>query len=116
MPTNDSKKDRKRLAPTRVLLLLACLNIIYAADPLPIAKPEAVGLSSARLERLARAIQQDVDHGRTLTAVVVSPVCRNVANASTSVVMRVMIRPDISLLVVVEAEPLQVRERLDPQV
>ena len=32
----------------------------------------------------------------TLTAVVVSPVCRNVENASTSVVMRVMIRPDIS--------------------
>ena len=33
----------------------------------------------------------------TLTAVVVRPVCRNVENASTSVVIRVMIRPDISL-------------------
>ncbi len=32
----------------------------------------------------------------TLISAVVSPVCRNVENASMSVVIRVMIRPDIS--------------------
>ena len=51
------------------LLLLPSLNV-SAADVSPIAKPETVGLSSARLERLARAIKQDVDNGRMPGAVV----------------------------------------------
>jgi CubicO group peptidase (beta-lactamase class C family) len=40
------------------------------ADALPAAKPETVGLSSARLERLAQAIRQAVDEGRMPGAVV----------------------------------------------
>ncbi len=51
-------------------VLLASLTFCAAADSLSVAKPEAVGLSSARLERLAQAIKQDVDHGRMPGAVV----------------------------------------------
>jgi CubicO group peptidase (beta-lactamase class C family) len=40
------------------------------ADQLPAAKPESVGLSSVRLERLAQAIRRDVETGRMPGAVV----------------------------------------------
>ena len=56
-----------RLIPGFALLLLSGLA---PAESLPTAKPETVGLSSARLERLARAIRQDVDQGRMPGAVV----------------------------------------------
>jgi CubicO group peptidase (beta-lactamase class C family) len=69
MLTNDCQKDLKRLALGFVLLLLPTVNT-SGAESLPISKPEAVGLSSARLERLAQAIKQDVDHGRMPGAVV----------------------------------------------
>jgi CubicO group peptidase (beta-lactamase class C family) len=52
-----------------VLVALSALNC-FAADPLSAVKPESVGLSSARLERLAQAIKQDVDHARMPGAVV----------------------------------------------
>ena len=51
-------------------VLLSSLTLCAAADSLSVAKPETVGLSSARLERLAQAIKQDVDHGRMPGAVV----------------------------------------------
>ena len=51
------------------LLLLPSLNL-FGGDVLPLAKPESVGLSSVRLERLSQAIKQDVDHGRMPGAVV----------------------------------------------
>jgi len=41
-----------------------------AAEPLPTAKPESVGLSPARLERLAQALRRDVEAGRMPGAVV----------------------------------------------
>ena len=69
MLTNDPKKDSKRLGLGFILLLLPSLNVC-GAEALPTAKPEAVGLSSARLERLAKAIKQDVDQGRMPGAVV----------------------------------------------
>jgi CubicO group peptidase (beta-lactamase class C family) len=53
-----------------ILVLLASLPLCAAADSLSVAKPESVGLSSARLERLAQAIKQDVEHGRMPGAVV----------------------------------------------
>jgi len=53
-----------------VLTLLASVSLFAASDAPPVAKPETVGLSSARLERLAQAIKQDVDHGRMPGAVV----------------------------------------------
>ena len=51
-------------------VLFASLSLFAASDGTPVAKPESVGLSSARLERLAQAIKQDVDHGRMPGAVV----------------------------------------------
>jgi len=54
----------------RCLLLLLPALTISAADSAPTAKPETVGLSSVRLERLAQAIRQDVEHGRMPGAVV----------------------------------------------
>jgi sugar-specific transcriptional regulator TrmB len=54
----------------KIALLLPMLGGLAAAEALPKATPEAVGLSSARLERLAQAIKQDVEHGRMPGAVV----------------------------------------------
>jgi CubicO group peptidase (beta-lactamase class C family) len=72
MLTNDYRKSRKRLGLAFVLVLLSGFNIsaAEAADSLSTAKPETVGLSSARLERLAQTIKQDVDQGRMPGAVV----------------------------------------------
>jgi CubicO group peptidase (beta-lactamase class C family) len=57
-----------------VVLLLASMtvgNIAWAGpESMPTAKPESVGLSSARLQRLADAIRRDVDHGQMPGAVV----------------------------------------------
>jgi CubicO group peptidase (beta-lactamase class C family) len=52
------------------VLLLSGAVLAAGADPFPVAKPEAVGLSSARLERLAQAIKRDVDQGQMPGAVV----------------------------------------------
>jgi CubicO group peptidase (beta-lactamase class C family) len=46
-----------------VLLTLALASALVAQD-LPTAKPEAVGLSSERLERIATAVQRDIDDKR----------------------------------------------------
>jgi CubicO group peptidase (beta-lactamase class C family) len=58
--------------PLRLASLVAVLSVVSGAavDPLPVAKPEAVGLSSQRLERLAQAIRRDIDAGRMPGAVV----------------------------------------------
>ena len=69
MPMKESSKHRGRFGLGLVLLVLPSL-ILSAADLSPIREPETVGLSSARLERLAHAIKQDVDHGRMPGAVV----------------------------------------------
>jgi CubicO group peptidase (beta-lactamase class C family) len=58
----------QRLALT--LLFVAVTVGSAVADPLPTAKPESVGLSSARLERLAQAIRADVAQGKMPGAVV----------------------------------------------
>jgi CubicO group peptidase (beta-lactamase class C family) len=50
-----------------LFLLVPALGI---AAELPTAKPESVGLSSARLDRLSQAIKRDVDQGRMPGAVV----------------------------------------------
>ena len=52
------------------LVMLGLAVVTVGADQLPVAKPESVGLSSARLERLAQAIRQSVDEGRMPGAVV----------------------------------------------
>lgn len=53
-----------------LVLALTSLGLATSIDPLPAAAPESVGLSSQRLERLARAIRADVDGGRMPGAVV----------------------------------------------
>lgn len=53
-----------------LVLALTSLGLATSIDPLPAASPESVGLSSQRLERLARAIRADVDGGRMPGAVV----------------------------------------------
>jgi len=42
----------------------------FAADPLPRAKPETVGMSSERLARIGEALRADVEKGRLPGAVV----------------------------------------------
>jgi len=52
--------------------LLLVTGLVHAAgnEPLPTAKPEDVGLSSARLDRLAQVLRADVDQGRMPGAVI----------------------------------------------
>jgi CubicO group peptidase (beta-lactamase class C family) len=53
------------------LLLLTFASVVsFAADPLPRAKPEEVGLSSERLARLSSVFQGYVDEGKLAGAVV----------------------------------------------
>jgi CubicO group peptidase (beta-lactamase class C family) len=54
------------------LLVAIATSLAYPvrADQLPLAKPESVGLSSARLDRLAKVIRRDIDTGRMPGAVV----------------------------------------------
>jgi CubicO group peptidase (beta-lactamase class C family) len=53
-----------------MVVFVASLTASVQADQLAAASPESVGLSSARLERLAQAIRRDVDQGRMPGAVV----------------------------------------------
>jgi len=54
-----------------LLAVLACLPAAFAVEPpLPVAVPEAVGLSSERLARIGTTVQADIDAGRLPGAVV----------------------------------------------
>jgi len=57
----------RKLIP--VLLGLLALNLIAIAQDIPAAKPETVGLSSDRLERIATAVQHNIDDKRIAGAV-----------------------------------------------
>jgi CubicO group peptidase (beta-lactamase class C family) len=46
------------------MLLLAAAPVARAADDLPLAKPEAVGMSSERLQRLHQRMQEFIDKGQ----------------------------------------------------
>ena len=58
----------KRLALS--IALLAIVGTAQAADPLPRAKPESVGMSSERLANLDKLLQADIERGRLPGAVV----------------------------------------------
>jgi CubicO group peptidase (beta-lactamase class C family) len=58
---------KRRIIP--VLLGILVLNLTALAQDLPAAKPEAVGLSSDRLARIATAVQHDIDDKRIAGAV-----------------------------------------------
>ena len=50
---------------------LILLNFsVFAAEPLPVTKPEAVGLSSAQLARIGSTLKADIDKGRIPGAVI----------------------------------------------
>jgi CubicO group peptidase (beta-lactamase class C family) len=59
--------QNRKLIP--VLLGLLALNLIALAQDIPAAKPETVGLSSDRLERIATAVQHTIDDKRIAGAV-----------------------------------------------
>ena len=59
----------------RTLIAAANIGFIFmmtpvAADPLPPAKPESVGVSSARLQRIGEVLRADIENGRIPGAVV----------------------------------------------
>jgi hypothetical protein len=58
-----------RLLRSRLLWLLALAPAQLGAQALPRTRPELVGMSSARLARLARVLQADVDSGHIAGAV-----------------------------------------------
>ena len=60
-----------RLLISLVLGVLASGATAANAASLPTAKPEEVGLSSAALQRIGRALKADVDSGQLAGAVVV---------------------------------------------
>ena len=70
MLTNGFRNPRIRSGLVVGLLLVPSVVLADGAGAFPTAKPEAVGLSSARLERLAQAIKRDVDQGRMPGAVI----------------------------------------------
>jgi len=51
-------------------LILGFFAVTAAADPLPRARPESVGLSSERLERIAQVLRADIERGRLPGAVI----------------------------------------------
>lgn len=61
-----------RTTPRRLLAAagLSVAALAAAAQPLPTAKPEQVGMSSQRLARIAPALKQEIDAGRLPGAVV----------------------------------------------
>ncbi len=61
-----AERNRKNIP---VLLGFLLLSVVAFAQDLPTAKPEAVGLSSERLERIATVVQRDIDDKRIAGAV-----------------------------------------------
>jgi CubicO group peptidase (beta-lactamase class C family) len=53
-----------------LILLVASTLAVRGSDPLPTGTPDSVGLSAQRLDRLARALEADIDRGRLPGAVV----------------------------------------------
>src|SRR5258707_1142583 len=61
------------MAAIRILATTLCLlaaSAAFAADPLPRARPEEVGLSSERLARISATLKADIEAGRIPGAVI----------------------------------------------
>lgn len=67
MRSTFSRGWNRRLTP--VLLAVFVLNVVAFAQDLSSAKPESVGLSSERLERISTVVQRDIDNKRIAGAV-----------------------------------------------
>src|SRR5581483_4607978 len=61
-----AERNRKSIP---VLLGFLALTVVAIAQDLPTAKPESVGLSSERLERISSVVQHDIDDKRIAGAV-----------------------------------------------
>src|SRR5689334_12551665 len=60
---------RKRFVNLNLLVCLLAACLMAAAQAVPVAKPESVGLSSERLQRIAAVVQRDIDQKRIAGAV-----------------------------------------------
>src|SRR4051812_18221897 len=75
-PSTHGAAEPERETPmvtTRIVAVAFCLlasTAAFAADPLPRAKPEEVGLSSERLARIGETLKADIDAGRIPGAVI----------------------------------------------
>src|SRR5262249_41659144 len=67
MRSTSRAGQNRRIIP--VLLGIFFLNLLALAQNLPSAKPESVGLSSERLERIAATVQRQIDEQRIAGAV-----------------------------------------------
>ena len=67
MHSTSSAGQGRRIIP--VLLGVLILNIVVFAQDLPTGKPESVGLSAERLERITTVVQRDIDDKRIAGAV-----------------------------------------------
>ena len=67
MRFTDLAGQNRKIFP--VLLGFLLLHLCAVAQDLPAAKPESVGLSSERLERIATVVQHDIDDKRIAGAV-----------------------------------------------
>ena len=67
MRSTSSAGQGRRIIP--VLLGVLILNIVVFAQDLPTGKPESVGLSAERLERITTVVQRDIDDKRIAGAV-----------------------------------------------
>lgn len=67
MRSTLSSERNREIIP--VLLAVLVLQVLVLAQDLPTAKPESVGLSSERLERITTAVQNDINDKRIAGAV-----------------------------------------------
>ena len=67
MRRNSLAGRSQRMVP--VLLGLLALSVFALAQDLPTGKPESLGLSSERLERIGAAVQHEIDDKRIAGAV-----------------------------------------------
>jgi CubicO group peptidase (beta-lactamase class C family) len=67
MRRNPFTGQNRKIIP--VLLGFVLLGVFAVAQDLPAGKPESLGLSSERLDRIGRAVQHDIDDKRIAGAV-----------------------------------------------
>ena len=55
------------------VVLLSSFHAVAAEDPLPRSRPESMGMSSERLERIGQVLRADIEKGRMPGAVMSDP-------------------------------------------
>ena len=81
-------------------LVLACLALASlssaVAQPLPVAKPESVGMSSQRLEKITAALTQEVADKKLPGAVVTQLIEKSGGAVATATQLRAELFPKLS--------------------